>query len=1411
LRVRFTVTDRVTDLHSDVVVECDPSDPVEDVLKLVSGSLPVRGTPLVHGAPLAGTTPLASSALREGAELVYGGAAPAGAPDPFARPSRDGYQLRVVSGPSAGRSVAVLPDGTVTIGRGTDNDLVLADPDASRRHAELRGTADGFVVADLGSANGVSVEGAAVAGSRAVREGDTLQVGVSRMVLEHAGRSAAVLTRGAEGNYLLNRRFPDRREPFTAPRVALPAPPPEDEQRGLPLLAMVLPLGIAVVLALVMGSPLYLLFGLLSPAMMLGNWWSDRRRRRSRGRRQLDAYRDKLVAARAEVQASVEDEDADLRRRLPDPITIARTALQLRRELWTRRPGADDWLLVRLGTADRPPSVTVTGERPPGWTEPLLRQVPVGVDLDALGVVGLAGPQPWLQDRLAWVLCQLAVLHSPDELRMTVLAPGAGEQLGWLRWLPHLRAGDGLLAAWDESGVEDNLRALGEQLDRRAAQPLQQRAEPPGQLLVVLVGAGQLIRRPQVLDLLARGGPLGFRFLCADSDDRLLPDSCRAVLSVDDGRSLLRVDQGQQRELLVDGLPAGMPERIARTFAPLRRVGDLPAGGLPEAVRFTDLAPSVEADELRAHWRLQPERTAVVVGRDADGQFELDIARHGPHAVVAGTSGSGKSELLQTWVAALALANSPLRLSVIFMDYKGGAAFRDLVGLPHVVGTVTNLDQRLAERALASLRAELTRRQQQLTAADATDREDYLRRAADSGGAALPAFPRLLIVVDELAELKEQLPELVEGLVGVARIGRSLGVHLVLATQKPGGVVDAQIRANVDLRVCLRTRDAGESTDVIEVPDAARISKNHPGRALVVRGGGTAVAVQTARVTTPVADDVPLPRRAVPVDWDAVAVPAPPRPETAGLGTDLQQLVESVAAAADAEGLAAPHHPWAPPLPEILTLDELPPAPGALLLGLRDRPEAQLREPLQVPLGSGHLAVIGSGRTGRTAALRGIAAALARTHPPTELHVHAIDGASGLAGLTALPNVGVVAVEEDHERLERLLVRLSEEVRGRRRMLAERGAASTSELGAEAPPPIVLLVDDWQGVVEGDGPAQNALRELLGGAASAAGVTVVLAGDERLLRGRVLSRVSHRLCLRLNTPADATVLGLSVRRLPDGLPPGRGLWALDGTEVQVPLLSAAPDGMAQATELAELGERLRAAHGEPAGERAPLRLDPLPFPVAAATAAALPAIGSGDIVLGVAGDRLGAVRTQLSRELGAVLIAGPARSGRSTAAAGIAATAAAAGSRTLLVAPRRVEPHRAAERAGVSVIRPPELAARLAADEPQVVVIDDADAATFDDALVVRLTGPDGPALVVAGLLDAFGFPRGLLAAAKKGAGPVVLLCPPNHLAAENVGIQIERGAGFTGPPGRALLRSAGGEPLLGQVPELPGENAAVS
>ena len=306
-----------------------------------------------------------------------------------------------------------------------------------------------------------------------------------------------------------------------------------------------------------------------------------------------------------------------------------------------------------------------------------------------------------------------------------------------------------------------------------------------------------------------------------------------------------------------------------------------------------------------------------MLGVGEDGEpFVVDLAADGPHVLVAGTTGAGKSELLQTLVAGLALANRPDEMSFVLVDYKGGAAFRDCARLPHTVGTVTDLDGHLTERALLSLGAELRRRESVLRSAGCKDLDDYLA-AAPAGS---PPLPRLVLVVDEFATLVEELPDFVGGLVGIAQRGRSLGVHLVLATQRPGGVVSADIRANTSLRIALRVTDPAESTDVVDVRDAADIGRAHPGRADGAgrgrarcagcsprRVGGHPVAATPVSVRAvpweAVGDPVggwPATRRPpAPPTWRGWSTPSGPRPSGCGADAGREPLAASAAAGGD--------------------------------------------------------------------------------------------------------------------------------------------------------------------------------------------------------------------------------------------------------------------------------------------------------------------------------------------------------------------------------------------------------------------------------------------------------------------------------------------------------------------------------
>jgi S-DNA-T family DNA segregation ATPase FtsK/SpoIIIE len=589
------------------------------------------------------------------------------------------------------------------------------------------------------------------------------------------------------------------------------------------------------------------------------------------------------------------------------------------------------------------------------------------------------------------------------------------------------------------------------------------------------------------------------------------------------------------------------------------------------------------------------------VGVVAGETLRVDLATDGPHVLVAGTTGAGKSELLRTLVATLALHHRPEHLSLVLVDYKGGAAFRECAELPHVAGVVTDLDGSLADRALRSLTAELTRRERILGDAGASDFVEY----QDSDAGRKAPLARLVVVIDEFRALAEELPAFVDGLVRIAALGRSLGVHLVLATQRPAGVVTADVKANVNLRIALRVRDRADSDDVIDAPDAAALDQSLPGRAFARVGGGTLVRFQAAHVGRPVAHLSPVGPRCREVALGTPPAAWPDRDEEAP--TELVAIVDAVRRATALVGAAAPPAAWLPPLPDRLGPDDLGPVEPDLReggsgvgwtapLGLVDRPDTQAQERLELDLRRpGHWAFIGSTGSGRTTALLAAARGLAARRSPTALHLYAVSGGS-LSALSSLPHLGAHVEWSDTARLERLVDRLTTEVAQRRDALAAQGFGSMTEWWEDgdttgAPAPLVLLVDDWDLLVHhsdstvlgsglAPGTAVDRLLAVLREGAGA-GLTGLISGDRSLLLGRVAAATTHRVVLRLADRGDVALAGLPDAVTRASTPPGRG-WLSDRCEVQLALPPTEPP-LRKATT----------------GGRLPWRVDPLPTRVGA--------------------------------------------------------------------------------------------------------------------------------------------------------------------------------------------------------------------
>ncbi len=753
--------------------------------------------------------------------------------------------------------------------------------------------------------------------------------------------------------------------------------------------------------------------------------------------------------------------------------------------------------------------------------------------------------------------------------------------------------------------------------------------------MVLLDGVRRLRAVPGLAALLEQGPALGVVFIALDVCADRLPAESGAVLEVSDepGQCRLRSRTGDEGHgLVVDRVGPWWSERLSRALAPLRDVTPEPGGRrLPQSARLLDLLPfdALDPEQVARCWQASASATRAVVGVGLEGPHHIDLRADGPHILVGGTTGSGKSELLQSLIASLAVLNRPDRLCFVLVDYKGGAAFKECADLPHTAGLVTDLDAHLTQRALTSLTAELRRRESLFAAVGAKDLDEY--EASLAADPPHPMVPRLVLVVDEFRVLAEELPAFLSGLVRIAAVGRSLGVHLVLATQRPAGVISSDIKANVNLRIALRVRDRVDSEDVVDAPDAARLSERTPGRALARRGGGDLEAFQGARIGGVTPERHPAAELTVtPLPWPPPPVERATTSAVSGPGargpnstlSDLQRLARSLARACDIASAEKPRPPWLPPLPERLPRHALaapaepaelrgrgrPPAsPWKLPLGLADRPGEQVQDLLCWDLREpGHWAAIGSGASGRTSLLRLVAVTAAEQLSPGEIHLYAVDGGGGLRALELLPHTGAVVGHDDRDRLARLLRRLGAEVSRRQRALAERGTASLAEWrgsspndpAGSVPAHLLLLVDGWEQVAQSlDAHDHGALTDELlrlvrdGGSV---GLSVLLTGGRDVLLGRTGSLFAQHLLLHQDDPTAAVMAGLTPAALPPHQPPGRVLLAGEGTEVQLAWLGAGPEQTA-ALQRAGAASAVDAARLDPS--LLPFRVDELPCEV----------------------------------------------------------------------------------------------------------------------------------------------------------------------------------------------------------------------
>ena len=925
----------------------------------------------------------------------------------------------------------------------------------------------------------------------------------------------------------------------------------------------------------------------------------------------LDGVRDELRAM-CKVQGDI------LKENLVSPSECASRVSKRSQKLWERVIGQEDFLRLRLGIGNLTPDAEVkhpekrfTLEDDNLWDamltlgeEPLrLEGVPVSVSLVENTVVGLYGEAEETESLLKAMILQMAALHSYDELKLVVITKETAEgEWNFLRFLPHLWNDDKTVRLFAANA--DEIKELSAYLERNVLvreDVENKNGDIVSPYYVVIATDKTLMEKCQsVQKMLKYKNNAGFSLLILADELKELPKETKLVVCA--GKESAKVfdrndTTGKATAFRVDDLSGISMRWITEKLAAIRLDVSSHQFNLPNMITFLEMFHVGKIEHLNSltRWKENnPTQTLQTpVGVDAAGNpFFLDLHEkfHGPHGLVAGMTGSGKSEFIITYILSLAVNYHPDEVAFILIDYKGGGltgAFEDDtkgIRLPHLAGTITNLDGAAVKRSLISIQSELRRRQAIFNEARKISNEGtmdiYKYQQLYRNRIVKEPVPHLFIISDEFAELKTQQPEFMEQLISAARIGRSLGVHLILATQKPNGVVDDQIWSNSKFRVCLKVQEKADSQEMIKCPDAAELSQT--GRFYLQVGFNELFALGQSAWCG--AEYIPSDTPEKKTDTDIQVVDHLGRvllnqkkeKKKAETGARLKQVVEIVRYLSElaAEEKISVRPLWQPPIPAFIYVDELEEkygvtSEGTLLqpiVGEYDDPFHQKQGVLTIPLSEeGNCLIYGSAGNGKTTFLTTMCYSLIRNHTAEEIHLYLLDfGSETLKVFAEAPQVGDAVIGAEEEKIVNLFRFLLQQLESRRGLFSEYGGdySGYCKNSGKILPNLVVVINNYAGFAEQYEELQDTLTLLSRDGMKYGIYFVIAASSVSAIRYKIAQNFKTVLTMQLNDAADYSVaVGKTEGLIPSKFK-GRGLVPLEQVyEFQTAYCKNVPDSM----------------------------------------------------------------------------------------------------------------------------------------------------------------------------------------------------------------------------------------------------------
>lgn len=944
----------------------------------------------------------------------------------------------------------------------------------------------------------------------------------------------------------------------------------------------------------------------MSMSMMLGTvLWPILTRRhekkmRIQGEKKRQArYLAYLDGIRDEIRWKCKEQGEILQTNFPTPQECADRITQELPNLWERSAGQNDFLRLRVGVGTVPLHAQVSFPEKRfsmeddtlqeamlslGFEPKMLQDVPVSVSLVDDRYIGVVGEHSGCVNMAKMMILQMMSLHSYDELKLMLICDDEKEW-NFVKWVPHFWNDDRTMRFFAANA--DELKELSAYMERnilvRPDSGNTGYTEMPPYYVVISTCRELSDKCEAFQQMLKYKNNRGFSVMILADELKDLPKETKSVVFVNgaDSRLFDRDDTtGKQMAFTPDRVNEATVEQLSERIANIHLDLGSQRYTLPSMLTFLEMFGVGKIEHLNSLTRWKENNPTITlqtpIGVDTAGDpFLLDLHEkfHGPHGLVAGMTGSGKSEFIITYILSLAVNYHPNEVAFILIDYKGGGlagAFEDPdrgIRLPHLAGTITNLDGAAVNRSLISIQSELRRRQAIFNEARKVSNEGtmdiYKYQQLYRDRVVSQPVPHLFIISDEFAELKSQQPEFMEQLISAARIGRSLGVHLILATQKPSGVVDDQIWSNSKFRVCLKVQEKADSQDMIKCSDAAELSQT--GRFYLQVGFNELFALGQSAWCG--AEYLPTDTLEKTVDSSIqivdnlgrVMMNVKPARKKSSSGGKIKQVVAIVKYLSDlaAEEKIAQRPLWLPPIPAFIYLEELEAKYGISdrgtvlcpVVGEYDDPFNQKQGALYLPISQeGNCLIYGSSGNGKTTFLTTLAYSLLKNHTARELNLYILDfGSETLKVFEKAPQVGDVILSSDEEKMRNLFKMLYRSMEQRKSLFSEYGGdyAAYCRMTGKVIPNIVVLLNNYSGFAEQFEELTENLTLLSRDGVKYGIYFVVTASSINAMRYRTSQNFRQVLTMQLNDPMDYPVLMGKTEGLVPSRYKGRGLVALD--------------------------------------------------------------------------------------------------------------------------------------------------------------------------------------------------------------------------------------------------------------------------